>query len=288
MRPDGVLYWTPNVVTDVRTCNPTDHMPRSCSEPGIAASKAENEKTTKWGDICAAQGDRFVPLAFEAGGRIGLAALDLINEITHSSGGTPGELSFLTAWALQRLHSVNSAGVAALILSRTPVLKGPGLLRSRGHVSYAPPPAGKVTTPCRSLLPRTFRRPEWTSNLLRRPTCPVALGAPLIGFGADAPFSGIAVSNPSCPAPSLIRPASRHAPLSQTILPSSSLSSSSSTPSLFSASSSNPSSSQISPLSFSSLHPSQTHNPNPPIPDIPQLSQTPDVTAGLPGGSDFP
>ena len=98
----------------------------------------------------------------------------------------------------------------------------------------------------------------------------------------DAPFSGIAVPNPSCPAPSLIRPASRHAPLSQTILPSSSLSSSSSTPSLFSASYSNPSSSQISPLSFSSLHPSQTHNPNPPIPDIPQLSQTPDVTAGLP------
>ena len=94
MRPDGVLYWTPNVVTDVRTCNPTDHMPRSCSEPGIAASKAENAKFTKWGDICAAQGDRFVPLAFEAGGRIGLAALDLINEITHSSGGTPGELSF--------------------------------------------------------------------------------------------------------------------------------------------------------------------------------------------------
>ena len=217
-----------------------------------------------------------------------MAALDLINEITHSSGGAPGDLSFLTAWALQRLHSVNSAGVAALILSRTPVLKGPGLLRSRGHVSYAPPPAGKVTTPCRSLLPRNFRRPEWTSNLLRRPTCPAALGAPLIGFGADAPFSGIAVSNPSCPAPSLIRPASRHAPLSQTILPSSSLSSSSSTPSLFSASSSNPSSSQISPLSFSSLHPSQTHNPNPPIPDIPQLSQTPDVTAGLPGGSDFP
>ena len=172
MRPDGVLYWTPNVVTDVRTCNPTDHMPRSCSEPGIAASKAENEKTTKWGDICAAQGDRFVPLAFEAGGRIGLAALDLINEITHSSGGTPGELSFLTAWALQRLHSVNSAGVAAMFLSRTPVLKGPGLLRSRGHVSYAPPPAGKVTTPCRSLLPRNFRRPEWTSNLLPRPTCP--------------------------------------------------------------------------------------------------------------------
>ena len=68
------------------------------------------------------------------------------------------------------------------------------------NVQYA-----KEYLPFSSLLPRTFRRPEWTSNLLRRPTCPVALGAPLIGFGADAPFSGIAVSNPSCPAPSLIR-----------------------------------------------------------------------------------
>ena len=35
MRPNGVLYWAPNVVTDVHTCNPTDHMPRSCSEPGM-------------------------------------------------------------------------------------------------------------------------------------------------------------------------------------------------------------------------------------------------------------
>ena len=47
MRPDGVLYWTPNVATDVRTCNPADHMPRSCSEPGIAASKAENVTKTR-------------------------------------------------------------------------------------------------------------------------------------------------------------------------------------------------------------------------------------------------
>ena len=33
----------------------------------------------------------FVPLTFEAGGCVGVAALDLINEITHMYGGAPSQ-----------------------------------------------------------------------------------------------------------------------------------------------------------------------------------------------------
>ena len=203
MRPDGVKYSSSGhcIVTDVRTCNPTDKIPRSCTEEGVAADNAESTKNAKWDDVCSAQGDRFVPLAFEAGGRIGCAALALTHEITHSSGGTLGELSGLTSWSLQRLHSVNAAGVAALIRARTPVLSGPGFLSARGTISYAPPPIGNSSASSRLLLSRNFSRPKWAANIAVSQlslcsTRAATLGAPVIGVGRLAPFSGIALSNP--------------------------------------------------------------------------------------------
>ena len=127
LRPDVVVFGPgclPDIVCDVRTCNPTAH-PQSSTQEGFAADQAAKAKNRKWEPSCHSQGDRFVALAFEAGGRIGDPAVALFRELTWSSGGSAGELSCLGAWAFQRLHSANAGGVAALIRAQTPVPVGP-------------------------------------------------------------------------------------------------------------------------------------------------------------------
>ena len=169
-----------------------------------------------------------------------------------------------------------------MILSRTPVLNGPGLLHSRGYDSYAPPPVGNVTTPCCSLTSRYFRRPEWSVGLSHCPTRPDALGAPVIGVGVDAPFPGVAFSNPTSiahipirlaprPAPPQLAPPSSPSPRSSSSSSCSASSSSSSSSCLISSSSSSfpASSSSSSSSSVSSPVPSPwAQCPSPPIPVI--------------------
>jgi len=137
LRPDVVVFspgCLPDIVCDVRTCNSTNH-PQAASQEGYAADQAAKAKNRKWEPSCRSQGDRFVALAFEAGGRIGDPAVALFKELTWSSGGTLGELSCMGTWAFQRLHSANAGGVAALIRAQTPVPDGPCAITRTGVLS---------------------------------------------------------------------------------------------------------------------------------------------------------
>jgi hypothetical protein len=137
LRPDVVVFCPgclPDIVCDVRTCNSTNY-PQASSQEGYAADQAAKAKNRKWEPSCHSQGDRFVALAFEAGGRIGDPAIALFRELTWSSGGSPGELSCMGTWAFQRLHSANAGGVAALIRAQTPVPVGPCAVTRIGVLS---------------------------------------------------------------------------------------------------------------------------------------------------------
>ena len=119
-----------------------------------------------------------------------------------------------------------------------------------------------VTTPCCSLTSRYFRHPEWSVGLSHCPTRPDALGAPVIGVGVDAPFPGVAFSNPTSiahipiwlaprPAPPQLALPSSPSPRSSSLSSCSASSSSSSSSCLISSSSSSfPASSSSSPCKF--------------------------------------
>jgi len=71
LRPDVVVFGPgclPDIVCDVRTCNPTAH-PQSSTQEGFAADQAAKAKNRKWEPSCHSQGDRFVALAFASGGQ---------------------------------------------------------------------------------------------------------------------------------------------------------------------------------------------------------------------------
>ena len=60
-------------ILDVRSCNPTEKSvcSKAASEPGAAALAGVTQKNRKWKNFVDAQGDVFMALCFEAGGRLG-------------------------------------------------------------------------------------------------------------------------------------------------------------------------------------------------------------------------
>ena len=178
-RPDVAIYHpTGDTVTDVRTCDPM-LLPEASLVNGAAAAHGERIKDNKWRPYCDAQGDRFVALACESGGRLGLSLLGLLSELTGSSGGSRGECSALTTWSLQRLHNQNMAGVAALIIDQAPVPTGPASLAQSGILSFAAPPAKRHCLSSRSRVTNTHSRPSWApSNLPPGPLRDPAISDP--------------------------------------------------------------------------------------------------------------
>ena len=85
-------------------------------------SKTTNERS------CLAQGDTFIALAHEDGGRMGVPALGLINYLAHRFGSTKTERAIVTNYALQRLHTTSQRGVAASCRKLQPLPLGPALL----------------------------------------------------------------------------------------------------------------------------------------------------------------
>ena len=75
-----------------------------------------------------AQGDTFIALAHEDGGRMGVPALGLINYLAHRFGSTKTERAIFTNYALQRLHTTSQRGVAALCRKLQPLPLGPAML----------------------------------------------------------------------------------------------------------------------------------------------------------------
>ena len=130
LRADMVLHETPSVITDVRTCNSTDKKicRKAAKAPGTAAEAGATIKDDKWKDLVLAQGDTFIALAHEDGGRMGVPALGLINYLARRFGSTKTERAIFTNYALQRLHTTSQRGVAALCRKLQPLPLGPALL----------------------------------------------------------------------------------------------------------------------------------------------------------------
>ena len=130
LRADMVIHSKPSILTDIRTSNSTDKKlcKKAARAKGTAAEAGATTKNDKWKDLVQAQGDIFIALVHEDGGRMGEPALDLINQLSHRFGSSKTERATLTNYALQRLHTTSQRGVAALCRNLRPLPLGPALL----------------------------------------------------------------------------------------------------------------------------------------------------------------
>ena len=72
------------------------------------------------------KGGAFYAPCHEAGDRMGDSAYDFLGMITDSAGGSASDRMAFKVYALQRLHTANFRGVAAVINSRPVIRTGPG------------------------------------------------------------------------------------------------------------------------------------------------------------------
>ena len=141
-RPDVVRYMpTSNVLTDVRTIAAahTKYCKMAACIPGHGADWGAGEKNDKWEEEARHQGDTFIPLCHEVGGRLGEPAKDLVDLLARSAGVGPEREAFKT-YALQRLRALTFSGVARIILARPPFRTGPEVPPARGALPLASPP----------------------------------------------------------------------------------------------------------------------------------------------------
>ena len=132
-RPDAVIFATPGsdeIWFDVRTCTPNNagDCKRAATSPGHAAARGDSLKDDSWVGHATAQGARFVPLCFEAYGRLGEPAAAYVRSLANAAGSSVSEQSAFTRLALARLHISNMKGVARLLKQNAPIRSGPGLL----------------------------------------------------------------------------------------------------------------------------------------------------------------
>jgi hypothetical protein len=114
-------------ILDVRSCNPTEKSvcSKAASEPGAAALACVTQKNRKWKHFVDAQGDVFMALCFEAGGRLGdqvYSFLGLLAQHAHCSG---AERTALLTYSIQHIHLVSQIGVAQVIRAHEPICNGP-------------------------------------------------------------------------------------------------------------------------------------------------------------------
>jgi len=134
------------IITDVRTTNPCDT--RCCRKaakvPGAANDYGTYLKNVKWQSKVEAQGDTFMALCIESGGRLSEQFLKLIAYFASLSGTTESERRAFTIYALQRIHVVSQRGVAQVIRAHEPIPDGPCLLPIRGLVQLGVLPCGPL------------------------------------------------------------------------------------------------------------------------------------------------
>ena len=149
-------------ILDVRSCNPTESKvcSKAASEPGAAALSGVTQKNNKWKPFVDAQGDVFMALCFEAGGRMGdqvFSLLDLLAQHAHCTG---AERDAFLNYARQRLHIMNLVGVARVIRAHEPICEGPCVINLRGTLDLgipAPRPTGTAVTIANDLAPAWLR-----------------------------------------------------------------------------------------------------------------------------------
>ena len=156
-------------ILDVRSCNPTEQKvcSKAASLPGAAALAGVTQKNNKWKPFVDAQGDVFMALCFEAGGRLGdqiYCLLDLLAQQAHCFG--PERDAFLT-YARQRLHLVNQICVAQVIRAHEPICNGPHVVDLRGTLDLSTP----VSRPTGTAIAATSgRAPSWLQTQLLNST----------------------------------------------------------------------------------------------------------------------
>jgi hypothetical protein len=122
------------IITDVRTTNPCDKngCKKAATVPGAANDHGTKLKNDKWQQKVEAQGDTFMALCVEAGGRLNEQFLKLIDYFASISGSTEAERRAFSIYALQRIRLASQRGVAQLIRAQEPIPDGPCLLPPRG------------------------------------------------------------------------------------------------------------------------------------------------------------
>jgi hypothetical protein len=151
------------IITDVRTTNPCDKngCKKAATVPGAANDHGTKLKNDKWQQRVEAQGDTFMALCVEAGGRLNEQFLKLIDYFASISGSTEAERRAFTIYALQRIHLASQRGVAQLIRAQEPIPDGPCLLPPRGLLDLG-------VLPCRSPIQvTTTKRSEGQAPIWR-------------------------------------------------------------------------------------------------------------------------
>jgi len=146
-RPDLVVFMDLyNKLTDVRTVAGADsrYCSTAASVPGHGAVWGAAQKNEAWLELAQRQGDTFIPLCHEAGGRLGAQALDFLDELSSAAGGSQSDRVAFKTYALQRLHAATFRGVAMLINSRPVLRTGPEVPSERGELPLPPPPLRAV------------------------------------------------------------------------------------------------------------------------------------------------
>ena len=157
-RPDCVVFRSPDhdkdTLTDVRTADVTglEECVAAANRPGAAADMSANIKNRKWLPLTEAQGYLFVPLVVESGGRVGDSALEFINRLSYSAGGSLSDRLAFVTFALQRIRALTVKGTAEIILSRPFSRDAPGGVPLRGEFPLA------------SSMPRGASRPSSTNS----------------------------------------------------------------------------------------------------------------------------
>ena len=214
MRADVVLKGKDqlvNFILDVRTCDPatSDICVLAFRCPGAAADAGAKEKIKKWGSYVDAQGDSFIPLCIEAGGRVGPPVEDFIDRITQKIGNTTAEKGAFKTYCWQRIYMASQLGVAKTIRANAPFPCGPCHVGPhRGTWNIGTPvhqpregPLLEQLEPFRNENANGITRPGWpqlTANRLaaREPHCSLITQQPnrdgSYFSGLDSPSPGLA------------------------------------------------------------------------------------------------
>jgi hypothetical protein len=178
MRADVVVHKsTPNgplspyqdiIITDVRTTDPCNkHGCRKAAEvPGAANDYGTKLKNSKWQKKVESQGDTFMALCIEAGGRLNEQFLKLIDYFASVNGSTEAERRAFTIFALQRVHLASQRGIAQLIRAQEPIPDGPCFLPPRGLLDLGVLPCGPLV----EVSPKKRKEgpaPEWRNEVQR-------------------------------------------------------------------------------------------------------------------------
>jgi hypothetical protein len=156
------------IITDIRTTNPCDVgcCKRAAKTPGAANDHGTTLKNKKWQDKVESQGDTFMALCVEAGGRLNEQFLKLIDYFASVCGSTESERRAFTVFALQRIHLASQRGVARLIRAHEPIPDGPCILPPRGLIQLGVLPRGPLVQA--SLMKQSEGPiPEWRNEVQR-------------------------------------------------------------------------------------------------------------------------